>query len=273
MSDATLPPALPDSFTLLIGPPRSGTTLIANTFMSHSTVRGALEPYQRGRADGYETTEPAVFLEDLRLDITKMPNLAIKETTTRLRNVELSLELAQNVQRSGVFTGLILILRCPFEAFLSQVEASRDHWDEKKITEISEESVATYFNRLPATLRLICENARQFHFRIVSYDSFCAAPETETARLMALIPVPMEPHQKDLMPDETIIEKADPKFASSRGGGIKKTDRAIAVDHLMETYAHLPSVKFAKALRALIALDAKKMTDIEKLDALTALAL
>jgi hypothetical protein len=182
------------------------------------------------------------------------------------------LELARNAQSSGIYTGLILILRCPFEAFLSQVEASRTHWKEKKLTEITEENVAQFFTRQRTTLRLLCENARQFHFRIVSYDRFCAAPETETARLMALIPVPMESLQKNLMPDETIFGVADPKFANSRGG-IKKTDRALAVHELMETYQHLPSVKFAVALRALIALDAKKMTDIEKLDALTALAL
>ncbi|WP_179214763.1 hypothetical protein [Octadecabacter ascidiaceicola] len=263
---------MPKSFTLLIGPPRSGTTLIANTFMSHSTVCGVHEPYQHGRANGYGTTDFADFKADHSLDFTDTPNLALKETTTRLRNVELSLELAQNVQNSGTYTSLILILRCPFEAFLSQVEASRDHWEEKKLTDITEESVAHFFDRQRAPLRLICENARRFHFRIVSYDSFCASPETETARLMALIPVPMEPHQKDLMPDAAGLALPDPKFASSRGG-ITKTDRAMSVDHLIETYQHVPSVKFAMALRALIALDVKKITDVEKLDALTALVL
>ncbi|MCW1950490.1 MAG: hypothetical protein KIH44_003885 [Octadecabacter sp.] len=268
----TQPLLLPESFTLLIGPPRSGTTLIANTFMSHSSVCGVHEPYQRGRNDAYEATDIAAFQNDHDLDFTKTPNLAMKETTTRLQNVELSLDLAKSAQSSGIYTGLILILRCPFEAFLSQVEASRAHWGEKKLTEITEESVAQFFSRQRTTLRLICENARRFHVRILSYDSFCAAPNTETARLMALIPVAMEPHQKDLMPDETIVGVADPKFASTRGG-IKKTDRALGVTELMATYRHLPSVKFAIAMRSLIALDPKKMTDIEKLDALTALAL
>ncbi|AKS46643.1 hypothetical protein SAMN05444287_1760 [Octadecabacter temperatus] len=272
MAKTDPPTSPPDSLTLLIGAPRSGTTLIGNAFMSHSTVCGIHEPYQRVRKDGYETTNLAAFQNDYDLDFAKTPNLAMKETTTRLRNVELSLGLAQNAQQNGIYTGLVLILRCPFEAFLSQVEASREHWEEKKLTEITEDNVAHFFTRQRAAIRLICENARRFHFRIASYDRFCAAPETEIARLMALIPVSLEPHQKALMPDETIVGAADPKFASSHGG-VKKTDRATAVEQLIETYQHLPSVKFAVAQRALIALNPKKMTDIEKLDALTALAL
>lgn len=262
----------PDSFTLLIGAPRSGTTLIANTFMSHSTVCGVHEPYQQGRNDGYERTDLGAFQTDHDLDFTKTPNLALKETTTRLRNVELSLTLAQRAQDESIYTSLILILRCPFNAFLSQVDASREHWEHKKLTEITEESVAHFFSRQRPALRMICENARRFHFRIASYERFCATPETETARLMALIPVPMEPHQKKLMPDQSIVGWADPKFSSTRGG-IKTTDRAAAVDDVIETYQHLPSVKFARALRALIALSPRKMTDIEKLDALSALVL
>ena len=262
--------SLPDSFTLIIGPARSGTTLIGNCFMSHSTVSGILEPYQQRRREPYEVTDMNTLLNDYGIDYKKKPNFAIKETTTRIKNVRFALQAAANAQDQGICTGLIIVLRCPLETYLSQVEAVRFFWKIKKNIEVSKKTIVSYLLDHRAILRELCHQARRFHYRFVSYDFFCEYPETELARLMALIPTSLEMHQLNAKQSKSTAGFGDPKFLSRKGISKNET-RKEAVALVRQQFSELPAIQYATQLHDLIQVGSYQITDHEKLDALTVL--
>ncbi len=237
--------------------------------MSHSTVYGILEPYHQRRKEPYEVTDVGTFIKDYEINVERKPNFAIKETSTRLENVRLALLAAKNAQDQDINTGLIIVLRCPFECYLSQVEASKKLWKEKKLTEESEEAIVHYFSRRRAALKELCHHTHRFHYRLVSYDTFCEHTETELERLMTLISTPLESHQLFPKQSKSTVGNADPKFKSSKS--ISKRNRKDEVAELQERFGARPVVQYAKQLSDLIKTDIYQMTNREKLNAITML--
>eukprot|EP01031_Cornospumella_fuschlensis_P045069 gene45069-55129_t len=240
--------ALPHSLIGLLGPPRSGTTLIAHAMMAHPEATGLIEPYQVRREGGYAQTDPAALLRDFRLDLTATPHVFVKETTTREANVIHLLELLRTAQAQGIYTGLVVILRCPFSAYLSQIEASRTLWKNKLFTE-----------------------ARAQHFRIVSYEAFCARPEVELARLMALVPLRLDARQLRFTPPEKISGGGDPKTLA-KAGSIVMESREAEADAVRERFAQHPGTPFFTALQTLVRERVGNAPDGDVLDELTRLA-
>ncbi len=254
MDQARQPPMdqpRPSSLVVMIGPPRSGTTLIANTFMSHSKVAGLIEPWHRRRDEDYATTDPARLMAENGLTPSPgQPHLAIKETTTRGVNVDLSLKLLQTAADQGIYPALIVILRCPFAAFLSQVEASRQMWREQKLTEASQDTLGRWVNAQSRALKKITDHARAQHFRLISYEAFCAHPASEMARLMALIPERLEADQMQLRPPAGMAA-GDPK-TRAKAGRIELTDRSPAIAELIETVGPGKPLDFCQQLRKIV---------------------
>lgn len=268
--DQPSPPS-PSSLILLIGPPRSGTTLIANTFMSHSKVAGLTEPFHRRREAGYATTDPAALMAENGLAPSPgQPHLAVKETTTRGANVDLSLALLDRAGAQGIYPALILILRCPFAAFLSQVDASRGMWRERKMTEATSETFGRWAMAQRRALKKITDRARAQHFRLISYEAFCAAPEPEMARLMALIPERLEDAQMQLRPPGGAAAGGDPK-TRAKAGRIELTDRGPEIAGLIETVGPGPALDFCQSLQSLVTEEVCRAPDRAVLDRLTRL--
>lgn len=240
----------PSSVVVMIGPPRSGTTLIANTVMSHSKVAGLIEPWHRHRDEGYATTDPAHLMAENELRPTPdRPHLAIKETTTRGGNVDLSLKLLQTAADQGIYPALIMILRCPFATFLSQVDASRQMWREKKLAEASQDSFERWANAQRRALKKITDQARAQHVRLISYEAFCAQPKSELARLMALFPERVESAQLQFRPPKGA--GGDPK-TRDKAGGIDPTDRSAEIATLMDQITPGPELRFCRKLRGIV---------------------
>jgi len=115
----------PSSLPVLLAPPRSGTTLIANAIMAHPEVTGITEPYHRRRNANHSETPIAKLIQDYHLDLAAAPNVVIKETTTRPDKIRFSLELMRRAKDQGIYTGLVIILRCPFSAYPKSHRQSR----------------------------------------------------------------------------------------------------------------------------------------------------
>jgi hypothetical protein len=263
---------VPHSLVALLGPPRSGTTLIAHAMMAHPEATGLIEPYQVRREGGYAQTDPAALLRDFGLDLAATPHVFVKETTTREANVTLTLELLRAARAQGIYTGLVLILRCPFSAYLSQIEASRTLWKNKLFTEVSDETFRGFAHQMRVRLALICEQARAQHFRLVSYEAFCARPETELARLMALVPLRLDARQLRFTPPEKISGGGDPK-TFAKAGGIAVENREAEADAVRERFAHHPGSIFFAGLQALVRERIGQAPDGVVLDELTRLLL
>lgn len=246
--------AVPESFTLLIGPPRSGTTLIANAFMSHPAVSGVIEPYQRRRNTTVGSTEVDAFLAENEKDVSDLvlrPNLAVKETTTRRANVEMSLELMRSLAGRNIYTSLIIILRCPFAAFLSQVEASSELWAEKKLTEATGANFSRWINGQRGALRYLVDHARAQHYRLISYEAFCADPGPELARLMALVPLRVHADQLRFSPPMQTRLGGDPKTLI-KSGKIEFSGRDVRVKEFLENFEGAAGFSFAMSFRQIV---------------------
>lgn len=227
----------PSSLVLMIGPPRSGATQIANAVMAHSRVAGLPDPWQRRRDQGYDTTDPAQLMGEAGLvPSPDQPHLVVKETTTRMANVDLSLAMLTKAHRQGIYPALILILRCPFAAFLSQVEAAPQIQRDIPPADLTER-FERWAKAQSRALKKITDQARAQHLRLISHEAFCARPAPETARLMALIPERFEPDQMQGLPD-----------AAALSGPIKVTDRSAAIGELVDTIPPGPALHFGRAL-------------------------
>lgn len=262
---------LPKSLICLIGPPRSGTTLVANSFSSHSKVTGILEPYQRGRHDNDIETDFIKLLSKNEIsNFVTTPHIAVKETTTRIANVELMVKLLQSAAQHQIYSGLVLIFRCPFASYLSQVSASKNRWAEKNMTEETEQSIITWARSQRNALRAVAHHARSQHFRLLSYENFCAQPSSELARLMALIPENLQIHQLQFRPPKDMVGTADPK-TREKSGGIQQTDYAEKIEDLLERYSHLQCMNFLRPYRDIVLDRIGKDSDLKVLDEFTRL--
>lgn len=263
---------IPKSVIGVIGPPRSGTTLVANSLISHSQASGIIEPYQVRRDENYSETDPMRVISDFKVNVSTFPNIFIKETTTRAKNVESIFKLLENAKERGIYTGLIIILRNPYEAYLSQVEASSKIWKQKRMTTISENTFDVFSMALLGGLRRICKHARAQHFRLVSYEGFCASPETELSRLMALVPLKLEKPQLNFSPPGKIGPGGDPK-TEEKAGSISRDSRKEAVADLRSRFTDRPLFGFFEVLNMLIQNTLGKAPDKQVIDELTRISL
>ena len=257
----------------LIGPPRSGTTLIANAMLSHSEVTGIIEPFQTRRLQDYIKTDFATMLDDFGVDCSGNPHLIVKETTTRQQNASLTMEMLKKARDRGLYTGLVIVLRCPFSAYLSQVEASQTLWKETKLPEVSEETFSRFAKSLRNGLLKVCLAARAQHYRMVSYEAFCKAPADELARLMALIPLRLERQaQLSFRPPQDTRPGGDPKTRTKRGR-ITPTPRDEEVAEVICRFAGSPEERFCQQLRGIVLRSVCREPDSVALDRLTGLLL
>lgn len=260
-----------DAFIGVVGMPRSGTTLIHRAISAHSRVVGVIEPYQTRRANGYEEVNISQFCDDFELRVEKNQAVVVKETTTRRSNVTSLFSLMNSASELGIYTGLVIILRCPFEAYLSQIEASKKYWKEKKMTEHSEEAFRGFAAATRNGMMEIVNNARAQHFRIVSYEKFCQEPRNELARLMALVPLSLEQEQLNLTTQDN-QRGGDPK-TYLKGKHILKTNRDREVEALIKNIRNESALNFFLELRNLCVNEACVEPDTLVLDRLTNIVL
>ena len=227
-------------------------------------VDAIVEPYQAGRFDNYETTSVSTLCEDHEIETSEDRHLFLKETTTRIHNPRLVTELLKNTRALGVYTGLILVMRSPYEAYLSQVEASSTKWLESLMPDVSEETFTQFARGSIGALAHIAWHARAQHHRIVSYRQFCENPANELARLMGLFPLRLETPQLQL--GKTRHRGGDAKAYSSER--IEFSDRSTEIENLKQIVSKSPFSNSMERLHQLYE-EMPRLADDTVLDRLT----
>lgn len=266
-------PGAPSSFyaaVALLGLPRSGTTLTHRLLAAHSAIDGIVEPYHGRRKRGYETTDPETLAADSRIAPSPDRVLLVKETTTRRVNVALTLDFLRNARNAGIPTVLVVLLRSPFECFLSQVEASRERWAEGKMTEASEASFRQFMGTSVAGLGAVAREARAHTVRTIAYPRLCEEPDNEIARLLAAIPLALERRQLRLIDTGPRQQGGDPKAYEKQT--IELSNRSAEVAALKEELALTRPFRTALKLEA-ITEGAHGQTDSDVMDALAGLTI
>ena len=99
-----------DNLTLVLGAPRSGTSLLIRHLSAHSKILGIMEPFQSRRHEEFSCTDIFEMANLYGFNPSKQRSIFVKETTTRLNNVLLSLALVRAAEEKGVDCSLILIV-------------------------------------------------------------------------------------------------------------------------------------------------------------------
>jgi len=201
-----------DNIVGLFGMPRSGTTIISRLVANHSRVRKIIEPYQRRRASQYSQTNIQLLCSDFDVREESGVSLLVKETTTRLANIENLSALMETSARKGYRVGYICVLRSPWEAFLSQVEAVETLWSVRSAFGKKEISLRNFWNTFTRSVRTLRQAMQEMDGRFVVFDCFLERPEDETRSLMQLFGYEFETNQMKL-------ERADPAFGGDPRAG------------------------------------------------------
>jgi hypothetical protein len=188
----------PLNCAVMMGLPRSGTTIISRVIGGHSQVKAAIEPYHSRKQEQYEVVNFSAFLADGG-GVTDGQSLMVKETTTRLENVNLSLSLLRSAVSYDVRPLALLVLRSPVEAYLSQVEAAQTKWNPRPDFNYAESWVEVFAKVALRTLHAFLIGAQRYHKRVILYRRFINQTREETRRVMAAFPYFLEPSQLDLI--------------------------------------------------------------------------
>lgn len=223
----------PYSLISLVGLPRSGTTLVHKILSAHSLVDGIIEPYQSRRDNEYSQTQLTAVCKDFKINPSTERAILVKETTTRQVNMIHTLDLLANARFKGIYTGLIILVRSPFEAYLSQVEAANTLWKIKHSINSDNDFFVQFAMSNLNAMQHIARRGRAQHYRFVSYRRFCQNLLCETARLMGVFPFRFEPKQVRL--EQSANQGGDPK--------VYKTDKVVYSDRSAEVSTLLKKLK------------------------------
>ena len=135
----------------------------------------------------------------------------------------------------------------------------------------SAKSLANWAIAQKKAIRILADHADAQHVRLISYEKFCQHPTAELARLMALIPVNLQPHQLLFRPPKDVIGVADPK-TREKSGGISVSDYSGAVDDLIVRYKSIPEMSFLLEIREIFLKRIGREDDRLVVDALSHLA-
>lgn len=259
---------MPDAVVGLIGLPRSGTTVIHRAIAAHDKVDGVIEPYHLKRQTDYGTTDLPQFMTDHEITDDPDRTLLVKETLTRPKNAQLMTALLASARDNNVHSGLVMILRCPFQAFLSQVEAHETLWKNARAFGRTQDSIKSFAINSSRGLRIVCQNLRMPHFRVVHYGQFCLTPTEELARIMAMVPLRFQRSQLDLRLKKGERKQGDPK-TYQRGSEIAETQRSEDVKRLISEFSEADGMAFLLGFQALVDASAQGLSDRAFLDRLT----
>ena len=213
----------------MMGLPRSGTTIVARVIGNHTRLKTVMEPYNSGLSTDFQITDVVPFCEHFG-GMQGRSSLLVKETTTRDRFVTKSIALLRSCADAGVRPLSILILRSPIEAYLSQVHAAENLWEEKPNFHYGQRWVQAFTIQALRGLHAFLNATSSFDRRVINYNRFIADPAAETSRIIEAFPYDFEPGQLTL-PTDKKGRPGDPKAWQSdqvEQGNFSKRDAEVA---------------------------------------------
>lgn len=166
----------------LLGLARSGTTLLCSMLGVHSAIEAVYEPFNASK-DRELPAQIGIdrFFAEFPTPMGNKNILLVKETATRIAFLDRTADLLRSVA-PPLQAHLIVLLRNPLHAFLSNLEAQKKWWGGAH--ELSAEALQGWaHHNLPALARLL-HLAREFNAIIVSYECLVADKERVLGVLM-----------------------------------------------------------------------------------------
>jgi hypothetical protein len=156
----------------IIAPPRSGTTVITAALSVHSDVVAVFEPWNanKERIDSAQSMAFDAFVATFVPAGRPGSVLVVKETATYLRYVDRVRDLIDSAPPETT-RHLVVILRNPFHAFLSEVQARREWWGAVDL-EIDAQTFSLWAKRMLTSCRRLADLAETYNGLLLGYDAF-----------------------------------------------------------------------------------------------------
>ncbi len=184
--------SLPDRFCLLLGLPRSGTTLLTSMFAVHRNFSTVYEPFNGGvLKQGDELTLPALAKAEGLPSLTGR-SLLVKETAARPAFINMARKLTEQTPYP-VSKKIMAIIREPRSTYRSEIIRRKQWWSDT--VTISQESFDAWCEKTRGTLKTLLNMIIARDGRIVCLENLASDPQTVLEALCSFLDVDFDPRQ------------------------------------------------------------------------------
>lgn len=207
---------------LLLGLPRTGTTLLTSVLSTHSRIEACFEPWNRqpesDKPSPYQTPE-ALFAGDSGSTYAASTVFLIKETSADFRALLWAARFADFNAKSHQISVLVPI-RDIRHAYLSFMEAGREDWSNEQMV-VSQRSYERWLRKARASMALIGALHDRYTGVVYTYESLTHRPEATLKRLCKALDIAFE---------ETLLSHHEHVDVSEVHGDRKYLERPTAPD-------------------------------------------
>ena len=160
----------------IIGPARSGTTLLTSVLSAHSDCLAVFEPWNSGLFDIDETARLETLVRRSGQIRASERTLVVKETTTRLEYIGRIFDL-MDAMADTMACYPTLIIRNPVHVMLSEYHRRREWWGAGDL-ELNSKTFDNWCDKTRAAMRKIYQRMANHHGVVISYHSLASDPAT-----------------------------------------------------------------------------------------------
>ena len=229
---------------VILGLPRSGTTLLTALLDAHSKVGLYYEPWNAFPKRPRPAVPPDLHefvssMEDrFRIALPAETQIVgFKETSTHMEAIEWSEATLDSLSRQ-VPCRLIWILRNPIHCYLSRVQGAREWWGVPE-AEVSERSFVSFLHQIGPAISELTRMTQKYPSTLVHYEKLVTDPFSEIEKAMRPMGLQAEQSQLDYYSARDISKKVmgDPSLKSAPKAVSSEASRNRAIE--AEAYENL----------------------------------
>jgi hypothetical protein len=187
------------TLVVLLGLPRSGTTMATAMFDVHPDIVAWFEPWH---ASPNRSLKPLISLKDFiikykeifNIDVTSKKILMFKETTDHQGENWIKESINNIVKNDNINVKIIWLIRDINHAYLSRVHTARKYWGHPEM-KIDTDSFKEFINFAYKGFKAIEEICSQYDSCMLSYENLVLNTENTLKEVMNFIGIEMHPNQ------------------------------------------------------------------------------
>ncbi len=186
------------TLVVLLGLPRSGTTMATAMFDVHPDISAWFEPWHtRKEPKAFESVDD--FIEQYQNIFGSMINnknvLMFKETSSNIEAIKWTEKSISNcVKNADVDVKIIWLLRDIHHAYLSRVHTAREHWGHSDM-KIDTKSFKNYIDLAYKGFSAIEEITSEYDSCKLSYEKLVSEPKDTLIDVMNFLGLELHPNQ------------------------------------------------------------------------------
>jgi len=209
-------------FVVLLGLPRSGTTMTTAMFDVHPDIAAWFEPWNARKK---QFPEPFKSIDDYINQYKNLPKkrlenkkiLMFKETSTHIEAIDWSEKSIENIKKFNpdVNIKIIWLIRDINHVYLSRVHTARKHWGHPEM-KIDTDSFKKYIDFAYKGFKEIEKVVNKYNSCLLSYEKLVTNPRDTMQKVMEFLGLELHPNQLEYYKHFKVHKSAgDPEVSSS----------------------------------------------------------